>query len=96
VVGGVHGYRARPYDCSGARQGSLGALSGAHSGAALYEGTVSHFAPLKVNDTLTLDFDSDTDFESHHYAFKVDESEFDGIFACIKAEDIVWQRVGFA
>jgi hypothetical protein len=55
-----------------------------------YEGTVSHFAPLKVNDTLTLDFDNDTDFESHHYAFKVDESEFDGIFARIKAEGIAY------
>jgi catechol 2,3-dioxygenase-like lactoylglutathione lyase family enzyme len=55
-----------------------------------YEGAVSHFAPLKVNDTLTLDFDNDTDFESHHYAFKVDESEFDGIFARIKAEGIAY------
>jgi catechol 2,3-dioxygenase-like lactoylglutathione lyase family enzyme len=55
-----------------------------------YEGTVSHFAPLKVNDTLTLDFDNDTDFESHHYAFKVDESEFDSIFARIKAEGIAY------
>jgi catechol 2,3-dioxygenase-like lactoylglutathione lyase family enzyme len=53
-----------------------------------YEGTVSHFAPLKVNDTLTLDFDNDTKFQSHHYAFKVEESEFDGIFARVKAENI--------
>jgi catechol 2,3-dioxygenase-like lactoylglutathione lyase family enzyme len=55
-----------------------------------YEGAVSHFAPLKVNDTLTLDFDNDTDFESHHYAFKVGESEFDGIFARVKAEGIAY------
>jgi catechol 2,3-dioxygenase-like lactoylglutathione lyase family enzyme len=55
-----------------------------------YEGTVSHFAPLKVNDTLTLDFDNDNNFESHHYAFKVDESEFDGIFARVKAEGIAY------
>src|SRR6516225_299716 len=25
-----------------------------------YDGPVSHFAPLKINDTLTLDFDNDT------------------------------------
>jgi catechol 2,3-dioxygenase-like lactoylglutathione lyase family enzyme len=55
-----------------------------------YEGAVSHFAPLKVNETLTLDFDNDTDFESHHYAFKVDESAFDGIFARVKAEGIAY------
>jgi len=34
-----------------------------------YEGPLSHFAPLQVNDTLTLDFDNDTNFESHHYAY---------------------------
>jgi catechol 2,3-dioxygenase-like lactoylglutathione lyase family enzyme len=55
-----------------------------------YEGTHSHFAPLKVNDTLTLDFDNDTGFESHHYAFKVDESAFDGIFDRVKAEGIAY------
>ena len=42
-----------------------------------YEGPLSHFAPLQINDTLTFDFDNDTNFESHHYAFKVDETEFD-------------------
>jgi catechol 2,3-dioxygenase-like lactoylglutathione lyase family enzyme len=55
-----------------------------------YAGAHSHFAPLKVNDTLTLDFDNDTAFESHHYAFKVDESAFDGIFARVKAEGIAY------
>ena len=55
-----------------------------------YEGGVSHFAPLKVNDTLTLDFDNDDEFESHHYAFKVGESEFDAIFARVKAEGLAY------
>jgi catechol 2,3-dioxygenase-like lactoylglutathione lyase family enzyme len=41
-----------------------------------YEGGSSHFAALQINDTLTLDFDSDTNFESHHYAFKVDEGSW--------------------
>ena len=55
-----------------------------------YEGAVSHFAPLRVNETLTLDFDNDTSFESHHYAFKVGEGEFDGIFARVKQEGITY------
>jgi catechol 2,3-dioxygenase-like lactoylglutathione lyase family enzyme len=53
-----------------------------------YQSTASHFAPLRVNDTLTLDFDDYREFESHHYAFKVDESEFDGIFDRVRAEEI--------
>ena len=53
-----------------------------------YEGPVGHFAPVRVNDTLTLDFDNRDRFESHHYAFHVSDAEFDRIFDCIKAEDI--------
>jgi hypothetical protein len=30
-----------------------------------------HFAPVRVNETLTLLFDEDTAFDSHHYAFHV-------------------------
>ena len=36
-----------------------------------------HFAPVKINDSLTLDFDNATKFGSHHYAFKVSEKEFE-------------------
>ena len=53
-----------------------------------YEGTAGHFAPVQVNDTLTLDFDNRDQFESHHYAFHVTEDEFDAIFGQIKAEGI--------
>ena len=53
-----------------------------------YEGTMGHFAPVKVNDTLTLDFDNSDEFESHHYAFHVSDEEFDAIFNRIKAEDL--------
>ena len=50
---------------------------------------VGYFAPVRVNDTLTLDFDDDVErFDSHHYAFKVSEPEFDAIFARIQAESI--------
>ena len=55
-----------------------------------YEGPPSHFAPLRINDTLTLDFDNDTEFESHHYAFKVDEAEFDAIFERVRAEGLAY------
>jgi catechol 2,3-dioxygenase-like lactoylglutathione lyase family enzyme len=43
-----------------------------------------HFAPVRVNDTLTLLFDEDDSFESHHYAFHVSDAEFDDIFTRIK------------
>ena len=55
-----------------------------------YEGAAGHFAPVVVNDALTMDFDNATDFRSHHYAFKVTDDEFDGIFERIQAGDIVY------
>jgi hypothetical protein len=36
-----------------------------------------HFAPVRLNDTLTLLFDDHEEFESHHYAFHVSDAEFD-------------------
>ncbi len=53
-----------------------------------YEGTMGHFAPVKVNDSLTLDFDNSDEFESHHYAFHVSDEEFDAIFNRIQAEGL--------
>jgi catechol 2,3-dioxygenase-like lactoylglutathione lyase family enzyme len=53
-----------------------------------YDGSVSHFAPVQVNDTLVLDFDTCETFERHHYAFKVSDPEFDAIFQRIKDEGI--------
>src|SRR4029077_16826572 len=53
-----------------------------------YAGAVSHFAPVRVNETLTLDFDTDTEFKKQHYAFKVSDDAFDGIFARIRDEGI--------
>ena len=51
-----------------------------------YEGLVGHFAPVRVNETLTLDFDNRDQFESHHYAFHVSDVEFDAILDRVKAE----------
>lgn len=53
-----------------------------------YRGPHSHFAPVQVNDQLTLDFDERGEFERHHYAFKVGDAEFDAIFDRVKAEGI--------
>ena len=53
-----------------------------------YDGEVSHFAPVRVNDSLTLDFDNSSKFEPHHYAFKVSEEEFDHVFGRIQKEGI--------
>ena len=53
-----------------------------------YEGPMSHFAPVRVNETLVLDFDTWSTFESHHYAFKVNDAEFDAIFQRVKDEGL--------
>jgi catechol 2,3-dioxygenase-like lactoylglutathione lyase family enzyme len=53
-----------------------------------FEGASGHFAPVHLNDTLTLLFDQETDFDSHHYAFHVDDAEFDAILGRVKAEGL--------
>ena len=52
-----------------------------------YEGA-GHFAPVRVNDQLTLDFASASTVESMHYAFLVSEEEFDSIFDRIQSEEV--------
>lgn len=58
-----------------------------------------HFAQVQVNDTLTFDFADEAEAwggpgfdpgagKSHHYAFHVNEAEFDAIFARVKAKGI--------
>ncbi len=49
-----------------------------------------HFAPVQVNKSLTLLFDDDTSFDSHHYAFHVSNAEFDAIFRRIKKAKIAY------
>lgn len=53
-----------------------------------YAGAFSHFIVVRVNDTLSLDFDNREQFDTNHYAFKVSEQEFDQIFARLKTENI--------
>ena len=56
----------------------------AHMFGLKYDGAKGHFAPVRVNETLTLDFDNWDHFEMHHYAFHVSDAEFDAIFGRIK------------
>ena len=55
-----------------------------------YEGPTGHFAPVRVNSELTLDFDDAESFEHHHYAFHVNDDEFDAIFGRIQDAGIPW------
>lgn len=55
-----------------------------------YAGTVSHFAPVRLNESLVLDFDTQRTFEPHHYAFKVSEPEFEAIFQRVKDDGIAY------
>lgn len=44
------------------------------------ESAGGYFAPVPVNERLTLDFHDDVDrFDVHHYAFHVSDQEFDAI-----------------
>lgn len=53
-----------------------------------YDGPRGHFAPVKVNDTLTLDFADDDQFERHHYAFRTDRAGFDAILGRLTADHV--------
>ena len=64
-------------------------------GVPFEESAVEYFAPVRVNDALTMDFADSRPrrIAGHHYAFKVSEMEFDAIFARIRTEGMnLWQR----
>jgi catechol 2,3-dioxygenase-like lactoylglutathione lyase family enzyme len=54
----------------------------------LKPGRTGYFAPVKVNKSLTLLFDEEDKFESHHLAFHVSNKEFDAILARVKRQNI--------
>jgi catechol 2,3-dioxygenase-like lactoylglutathione lyase family enzyme len=54
-----------------------------------------HFAAVRVDDTLTLDFADRERFEPHHYAFHVSDAEFDAIFERVKAGNIAYSADPF-
>lgn len=49
------------------------------------------FTPVFVNDTLTLDFADRSQFESHHFCFRVGEEAFDAILGRIEAAGISYR-----
>ena len=51
---------------------------------------IGHFAAVKVNDTLTLDFADQEVFEPHHYAFHISDGEFDEIFARVQQAGLAY------
>jgi len=53
---------------------------------------IGPFAPVFVNDGLTLDFDeTDQPFPLTHFAFRVGEAEFEAILGRIKAAGIAYR-----
>jgi catechol 2,3-dioxygenase-like lactoylglutathione lyase family enzyme len=62
----------------------------AHIFGLQYEGAMSHFAPVRVNDELTLDFDNASSFEPHHYAFHISEEECDAILQRVQAAGLAY------
>ncbi len=56
----------------------------------LKRGRSGHFAPVRINKGLTLLFDDDDTFESHHLAFHVSNREFDAIFERINKAKIAF------
>ena len=56
----------------------------------LKRGRSHYFAPVKINKALTLLFDDDDKFESHHYAFHVGNREFDTILCRVKAAKVAF------
>ena len=51
-------------------------------------GRASHFVQVRINNHLALDYDNRENFEGHHYAFVVDDAQFDEIFGRLKAEQV--------
>ena len=61
-----------------------------------YKGPWGHFAPLQINDILTLDFDNQENFDGHHYALIASDEEFDAILGRIKGESVSFGSRHFA
>ncbi len=49
-----------------------------------------HFAPVRVNDTLTLLFADEASFDQHHYAFHVSDAEFDSILGRVNGKGLAF------
>jgi AcrR family transcriptional regulator len=54
----------------------------------IYEGPHRHFAPVRVNDGLTIDFMTVEDPQGHHLAFDVPPDRFDAILDRLRARGV--------
>ena len=61
-----------------------------------YEGVSGHFAPVRINDALTLDFDTWEKFEPLHYAFHVDDATFDAVLARVRQRNLAYGSMPFS
>jgi catechol 2,3-dioxygenase-like lactoylglutathione lyase family enzyme len=52
------------------------------------EAEATHFAPVRINDSLTLLFDDERSFPPSHYSFHVNDAEFDAIFKRMQASGV--------
>jgi catechol 2,3-dioxygenase-like lactoylglutathione lyase family enzyme len=54
-----------------------------------YVGPIGQFAAVRINETLTFDFDDrPPGFEEHHYAFLMSDEEFDAILGRVQQAGI--------
>ena len=49
-----------------------------------------HFVPVRTSNGVTLDFVDSKDVRTQHYAFLVDDAEFDAGFAKVKAQGLAY------
>ena len=73
-----------------ARDNEASARFFAHIFGLEYDSAASHFAPVRVNESLVLDFDTRATFDWQHYAFKVSYPEFDAISQRVKDEGLAY------
>ena len=55
-----------------------------------YKGPWGHFAPVKIDEYLSLDFDNAENFQTSHYAFLVSDPEFSDILERVQEKKIVY------
>ncbi|HVB04854.1 MAG TPA: VOC family protein [Acidimicrobiales bacterium] len=53
-------------------------------------GTFGHFVTVEVANGVSLDYDDAEEIRSQHYAFLVDDDDFEPIFERVKAEGIAY------
>ena len=85
-----HAFAVGPHNRARLRQGEVRAEFIARLFGLTHEGPWGHFAPVKVNDILTLDFDDSDNPRSNHYAFLASDGEVDAILQRIKDEGVVF------